>query len=201
MKLLSFFTKPIQFKNLADLEAFVEHYSKFHVHPTNFISSNGIPIHTELNDEPFDGNQIYGNALQFDVSEDNLTVVMSGEGGFSLAEVREVNGYHEMSPVVGDLIKDVFDERFHDENPDFEIYVTDEESTTGELTYDTVILKELYSQEAIKARVETLSQDIRIIQHKIGYLQQQEAKKEKERKELESKLVEEGASLDDLLPF
>lgn len=201
MKLLSFFTKPIQLKSLEDLEKFVEHYRQFHVHPTNFISANGIPMHTEMNDEPLDGNCIFGNPLEFDVNEDDLTVVIRGEGGFSLAQVRENHGYLQMSPVVGDLLADVFDERFYTEHPDFEIYTTEEDSVTGEESYNTIVLADIYSQEAMKSRFEKLDQELRILRHKIKHLQQQEEKKEKELKEIEAKLVKDDADIEDQLPF
>lgn len=125
--------------------------------------------------------------MEFDINEDQLTVSISGEGGLSIAVIKDTHGYVETSPVMGDLIKDVLGERFYAEHPNFEIYLVTEDTATGEESTEIITLAQFYAPKG-KADCDNLKQHIRTIQLQIKHLQQQEAEMQQQLQKLEKQL-------------
>lgn len=175
MKTQSFFTSAIQFTNPQCMEDFYNFYSKFYVHPTNFRNEDGSFVQDELNEDPMDGNYILGKPIDIIVNEDQLTLIMSGDGGLDFCRVDRVGGdYYQTSAVLGNFLETIFNYEFAEKNPNVEIYIENLDTVTREKTIETIRMSDYHSKQAYEARYHEASQEHNRIKRQISELQQKQ---------------------------
>lgn len=167
----SFHTTPIQFQSQEDLEKFVEFYSNFVVDPFNFKDADGVPLHELDMQEALDGNRVHGSHPEFDINEDDLTVILSGNGGLDFCRINNEYGYLTTSPVVGNFLDDVFDLAFWETNKGFEIYIEKQSPNQNIKEIETIKLDEHHSTERYQTLLNNTDTQIGETQQKILALQ------------------------------
>lgn len=184
MKNLNFFTTAIPFSSEVDLQSFVDFYSNFQVHPTNFRNSDGSFIQDAWKNEPLDCNRIIGNTLNMIINEDDCSVVILGEGGLDFCRINNLgHNYYETSEVLGNFLETIFNYEFAQINPDVEIYIESTDLETGVKEIETIRMSDYYSPQAYKKRYDEKLNEYQRNQRHILDLQ---AKEQQLLKELEA---------------
>lgn len=174
MKLFSFHTTPFNCGDEENLNAMIEFYGKFRVHPTNFRDEDGSFIQDKLLSEPLDGNMILGNPVEFSPNYDDCTMVLSGAGGLDFCQVEErYSEYLVTSHVLGNFLDTIFNYDFGHYNPDVEIFIESVDSVTGEKEIQTIRLGDYYSTEAYAKRHSEALDELQQIEQQIAELTKQ----------------------------
>ncbi|HCV3190563.1 TPA: hypothetical protein OV554_003715 [Acinetobacter baumannii] len=174
---LQFRTSPIKI-SLGDSLELCAHLGRLRVHPTNFICDDGIPL--------------VGNPIQVKYDEEASTAVICAEGGLDIAHRHSIKGYYaSTTPVLGNLLDDVLDEKFCKKHRGLIVYLENCDET-GVLDDDisrVIHMDQYHSKEGklarADARTKAIDAQIAEVDRQMGLLAQFKAKKLEELKSLQ----------------
>ncbi|MCX3034103.1 hypothetical protein OFK41_07765 [Acinetobacter baumannii] len=182
---LQFKTSPIKM-TLDECFSLGAYFSRMRVHPTNFICDDGMTLQQKAMQEPLEENSFLGNPIQINHDRETNTAVIWAEGGFDIAQVQYKDRYTTTGLVVGNVLDDVFSEKFCENHKGVIVYLEncDETGVLDDGISRVIHMDQYHSKEAklsrAKARAKALEGEIAELNRKQFALEQTKDGKLKE---------------------